>query len=702
MIPVKAKQSQYVSGALGRWIAPVLSLALVLTGLMISQPARASEGADVVWSLGADCRVPLDGDGGSWSGGSRDWQPEWVEGYSVPVCSQSGDEPPTIVSHVLVEATPATGFYMDSLGVMEYQPAGLKLQSGATSTHPDISFTRQDSATNPGWVGNPILVDGAGSQHVALTPDVAGVPNSGNTRFLHSFIGLDSHGTPETNVVELTGGEEQDALPRQIPITWEPLEEMSSNQGAGGLELQRQGRAETVLTITRTASESGEDATFTVDLIVDVTANYYEGSQWLMFDSGPDLESDRVQVQSGQVVDLATRQTPAREGYTFKGWSTERNGAGLIYGPDDRYVVGDLSNSVDGVVLYGIWELNDEVVVSRYAKGWWLPAPAEDQPWSYVDSVRGSAGDLIQLSELGTVYFLYSNFFRFTGWSTQPDGGGIFYPSTALGAIDDFTLPPGTTNLYGQWTYQLPYFSNDAEFASDSSMVEISYPWSGTGVPGNWQNNSPVTVLDSQLIRAGYQFIEWNTNADGTGIAFQPGDTYLGGMHQNADGAWYWVGYGLWAQWAELFDVDYEFVDMNGNQVPADVQALIPSGTEVVDGATVTPAAPGTSDVAVDGGHWVFRGWDSGEVEIHADHTFVGTWEFVAAPVTGPSETPDPADPSIADPNAPSDGGSSGAGTPSVSTGGSIGQDAGLAGGAAFLIVGLAGLGWWRRVKVTK
>ena len=63
MIPVKAKQSQYVSGALGRWIAPVLSLALVLTGLMISQPARASEGADVVWSLGADCRVPLDGDG---------------------------------------------------------------------------------------------------------------------------------------------------------------------------------------------------------------------------------------------------------------------------------------------------------------------------------------------------------------------------------------------------------------------------------------------------------------------------------------------------------------------------------------------------------------------------------------------------------------------------------------------------------------
>jgi len=688
-----------------RWIRSVLAVALLVTGLSVAQPAQATDddGDGISWSLGADCAVPTY-EAGAVYGSPEDWQSEWVEGTQVPVCKSVDGGTPQVVGTVTVERMTIKSVNMSTLGIMNYSPSILRIESPAAN---GIPFIRMAPPSNPlvtGHVGNVITIDGSTSGYNSLYPDGDVPAGKDNTAFVALWVDMNSHGVPQVDSVLLDGGDEGDNLPREVPIVWEPIDQMTDWQGENGRELMREGLATADLVLHRSILETGEVKTFHERVNTHVQARYFESSTMLTLATLPDSDSEQIPVISGQNVELTADLVPPRDGYVFRGWSTQPNGAGATYRVGDSFLVPDLSESTEGVVLYGIWEQSGVNVVNRYAQ-YWVSAAAigigvgDPMPWNYIDSNYGEEGSLLNLEGLSYPYYLYNYFFTFSGWATEPDGSGVTVPSDSFGAVDGFALPPGTTNLYAQWSIKMPYYANDTIYPSQSEVASDLIPWNGIGYD---YDIPPIVVSEPKFQREVYRFTGWNTRADGSGTAFQPGDLYQPGAYQDSGGAWYDINYGLWAQWAELFDVAYEFVDANGNPVPADVQALIPSGAEVVDGTAVTPAALGTTEVAAEGGTWVFRGWDSDGVEIHADHTFVGTWEFVAASVAEPSETPDPADPSIADPNAPSDGGSSGAGTPSVSTGGSIGQDAGLAGGAAFLIVGLAGLGWWRRVKVTK
>ena len=677
-----------------RWMAWLVAAAMIVVGVGITQPAGAVEGDGVTWSLGVNCAIPLESSD-PLVGDSYDWPSDWVEGTQVPVCSASDGAPAEVVSTVTVQATRDQGPSMSSLGVVDSAEVTLDIEAEETAEHPAIRMTQPDKPYPSTAFGAAITIDGAVPSLDTIYPDPVDPDISNNSVLLYPWIDMDSQGVPSRNSLVVSGGEASDLLPTEIPIVWDPIEDMRENPNDNGVDLVRWGHADITLVLQRTDPTTGEALTFTVQVSVTARAFYYANSSLLTFENIPGEATETISVTEGQEVSLDSSRVPVRAGYSFQGWSTMPDGEGVQYQVGDTYTVRSSGTSVEGVVLYGIWHEDGVTVVNRYYQSWSAEYTPDGPEWHKADSTTGQAGQVIALPQL--YYGVTLNAFHHQPdyWSTNPDGSGTRYPSGLSGEIGSLELSPGATDLYLQWNFYMPFHANGTVVPSLSETQTLYFDWLKTNNGTDWTVLLPT---DPVFTRSGYLFTGWNTLPDGSGISFAAGDQFSKNIFW---GASYVHDYGLWAQWSELFDVTYEFVDADGNRVPAKVQELIPAGSEVVDGTTVTPTAPGMTDVAVDGGHWVFRGWDSGEVEIHEDYKFLGTWEFVAAPVTEPGETPEPTQPADVTPGTPAADATATGSAPSVSTGGSTGQDAGLAGGAAFLIAGLAGLGWWRRRRVT-
>ncbi|MDH6532735.1 putative repeat protein (TIGR02543 family) [Aurantimicrobium minutum] len=100
--------------------------------------------------------------------------------------------------------------------------------------------------------------------------------------------------------------------------------------------------------------------------------------------------------------------------------------------------------------------------------------------------------------------------YTFAGWNTSPNGTGATYTSGSS------IIPINNTTLYALWTqgsstYTLSYDSNNA----------------GTGgTPSNTIGSGSTSTAPNSgnLTRPGYTFSGWNTQADGSGISYQPGD----------------------------------------------------------------------------------------------------------------------------------------------------------------------------------
>lgn len=102
--------------------------------------------------------------------------------------------------------------------------------------------------------------------------------------------------------------------------------------------------------------------------------------------------------------------------------------------------------------------------------------------------------------------------YTFAAWNTEPDGGGVSYaPGDMRPITEDLTL-------YAQW------------IASSADLYTVAYVANGgTGayldidIPINTQY-AILSPQDVGISRAGYTFFAWNTEPDGSGIAYQPGD----------------------------------------------------------------------------------------------------------------------------------------------------------------------------------
>ena len=207
----------------------------------------------------------------------------------------------------------------------------------------------------------------------------------------------------------------------------------------------------------------------------------------------------------------------------FMGWLEKANSQ-TIYEEDDP--IPELITEV---------ELKDNTTTTVYA-AWGYDRDGNGIPDALEVTLTyrangGSGANQVAVYRTGTEvtvsrnsWFTHSGY-SFTGWNTQANGGG-----TAYAAGSTITLT-GDVNLYAQWSsngssnpgtgsdndndYTLYYHSNfgsDRTFyqSDDSSRMEV-------------RDYGDMSFLPD---REGYRFTGWNTEADGSGEDYAPGDTF--------------------------------------------------------------------------------------------------------------------------------------------------------------------------------
>ena len=174
------------------------------------------------------------------------------------------------------------------------------------------------------------------------------------------------------------------------------------------------------------------------------------------------------------------------DGYTFAGWATSPDGSGARYAPG------------------AMWTANGTLTL--YAQ--WTPGQASltydgnGATGGKTDPQNGVTDQKVNVRRNGFTRDGYV----FTGWNTQPDGRGQAWAPDAVWTLH------GTGVLYARWR---------------GNQQRLNYHGNGnTGGNTESQDGRTGDVLDTRangFTRDGYEFVEWNTRADGTGDHYGKG-----------------------------------------------------------------------------------------------------------------------------------------------------------------------------------
>ena len=199
-------------------------------------------------------------------------------------------------------------------------------------------------------------------------------------------------------------------------------------------------------------------------------------------------------------------------GYIFTGWNTKANGTG------DAYKEGQPAPANVNLTLYAQWKVKI-TYMSNY------PAGVGPGPANMTDN-----------PVMGSSYKIWNNPFAtpagytFAGWNTRTDGRGT--QNTAGETIKADT----NLTLYAQWKVTITYMSN--------------YP-AGVGLGSANMTDNPVmgsfyTIWNNPFVTpAGYTFVYWTTQQNGSGIKYTGGETIKADTNLT-----------LYAQWKEMPIVD--------------------------------------------------------------------------------------------------------------------------------------------------
>jgi uncharacterized protein (TIGR02145 family)/uncharacterized repeat protein (TIGR02543 family) len=261
-----------------------------------------------------------------------------------------------------------------------------------------------------------------------------------------------------------------------------------------------------------------------------------------------------------------------KSGYTFAGWNTAADGSGTLYAAGATLTMGTAN-----VTLYARWTQNPTYTVTYSGNGnatGTVPTDTNAYEQNTTVTVKANAGNLAKTG------------FTFAGWNTAADGSGTSY---AAGAT--FTMGTANVTLYAKWTvavltvkfnsnggsavdsqnvtynatatspaattrsgyifagwysdqaltvqfaFTTPITSAMTLYAKWTQVYAVTYNGNGNtaGIApvdaNTYLNGVTVTVLDNtgSLIKTGYTFSGWNTNAAGTGIDRLAGSTFTMG-----------------------------------------------------------------------------------------------------------------------------------------------------------------------------
>ena len=247
--------------------------------------------------------------------------------------------------------------------------------------------------------------------------------------------------------------------------------------------------------------------------------------------------SDSVKVPDSQSAETETAvtisfETPVRDGYTFAGWSENKNANEndqLLHGGDAFTVKGNTR-------LYAIW-VKDQAPAAEETK----PAPETNEEPEVQDNTvtvqeetqEESANEAVSFQLMldthgGTMSIDHvnsdehgvvtvpaekpvKNGFIFLGWAEDPESGIVKHQPGETFTINN------DMKLYAVWQAEHPVVQATLAFDANG----------GTGGPTSIKANVDGTVTIPTLIpvRNGYKFLGWSADAKATKATYSPGQT---------------------------------------------------------------------------------------------------------------------------------------------------------------------------------
>lgn len=172
------------------------------------------------------------------------------------------------------------------------------------------------------------------------------------------------------------------------------------------------------------------------------------------------------------------------------------------------------------------------------------------------------------------------NGYTFLGWNTKADGKGTAY---AAGAIYKNDQNGGTVTLYAQWTpwkHTVHYNANGGDQSSVPTDQTKTF-------------DQAMILSDKKPTRHGYNFVRWNTKADGTGTSYE----VKGNYNHDQNGGTVTL-YAIWTPWVHT--VHYDANGGDQNSVPNDQKKTYGQSMNV---ATKVPTR----------NEYKFLGWTTGK-----------------------------------------------------------------------------------------
>lgn len=190
--------------------------------------------------------------------------------------------------------------------------------------------------------------------------------------------------------------------------------------------------------------------------------------------------------------------------YYFAGWNTAADGTGTTY------PAGSSFTPSANVTLYALWSANPTYTLSYSGNGNTSGvAPLAQTGITSTANVAQNSGTLKKIG------------YRFDGWNTLANGTAVVGISGGTGSAyaptDSITLTSDTV-LYAIWTavptYTVTFSGNSQSGGSVPQSVTTSD--ATINLPGNINS----------MYKTGYSFNGWNTQANGTGTRYAPGEAF--------------------------------------------------------------------------------------------------------------------------------------------------------------------------------
>ncbi len=192
----------------------------------------------------------------------------------------------------------------------------------------------------------------------------------------------------------------------------------------------------------------------------------------------------------GTTLTLSDKE-PTRTGYTFLGWSTDRNAESAVYDAGGSYT----DNT--SATLYAIWKINTYTVTYDANGGTGAPSA----------QIKTYGQPLILSSEIPALLGHI-----FLGWSKNSIATTADYKAGEEYSENDNAV------LYAVWESDEP--ENKLQIAYDAN--------GGSGAPGTQikQPDAELILSDIKPTRPGYTFLGWSTDRNADSATYEAGGTY--------------------------------------------------------------------------------------------------------------------------------------------------------------------------------